>query len=140
MEQDQPTIAAGESFSYEFSFGQKNVEDFVSLSGDSNVIHHDLAAAINSPIGAIAVPGLLTALIFSRVLGTMFPGHGTVYRSQSLEFLLPVVVGKKYIARFRVLSVNAKRHSARVDTIIEDRATGEICLEGIAHVINRNRL
>lgn len=140
MEPDIAKISAQDSFSYEFCFNPKDLEDFVALSGDSNDIHQDQTAALESPIGEMAIPGMLTAMIFSRVLGTMFPGHGTVYRFQSLEFVSPVVLGGKYIAHFRVLNVNPKRHRARIDTTVEDTATGDICLEGIAVVINKRRL
>jgi acyl dehydratase len=140
MDIDSSKISANDSFSYEFSLNVKDLEDFIAVSGDSNDIHRDQSAATESPIGRLAVPGMLTAMIFSRVLGTMFPGHGTVYRSQSLEFLSPVVLGAKYLAHFRVLDVNSGRHRARIDTTVEDKATGEVCLEGIAVVFNKRRL
>ncbi|HEY0795962.1 MAG TPA: MaoC family dehydratase [Acidisarcina sp.] len=140
MELDTSQIVARDSFSYEFSFSRKDLEEFIILSGDSNDIHLDPQAALESPIGEMAIPGLLTAMIFSRVLGTIFPGHGTVYRSQSLEFLYPVVLGVRYVAHFRVLNVNPKHHRARIDTTVEDPETGKICLEGVAVVINKRRL
>jgi acyl dehydratase len=146
-------ISIGDMFTYGFSFCQKDLEDFIALSGDSNNIHLDRAAALKSPIGEMAVPGLLTALIFSRVLGTLFPGHGTVYRSQSLEFLRPVILGKRYEARFRVLKIEIpptdpnrppstipKRPRATVETIVVDVETGIVCLKGEAVVLNEKRL
>jgi acyl dehydratase len=140
MDTEIQILSPGNSHSYEFSFSKQELEDWITLSGDTNVIHRDQVAAAESPIGEMAVPGIMTAMIFSRVLGTIFPGHGTVYKSQSLEFAAPVKLETKYTAHFRVLSVNRRHHRARIDTTVEDLATGEICLEGIAVVINRRRL
>jgi acyl dehydratase len=146
-------ISTGSVFVYQFSFSQKDVNDFVALSGDTNNIHLDREAALKSPIGEMTVHGMLTATIFSRVLGTMFPGNGTVYRSQSLEFLHPVIVGKKYEARFEVLKIEVPSsdhtHSATVrprdpratiKTTVVDAETGAHCVEGKAVVLNKERL
>jgi hypothetical protein len=156
---DRSGIAAGSMFSYEFSLCQKDLDDFIALSGDSNIIHRDQAAALHSPIGSMAVPGMLSALIFSRVLGTMFPGHGTVYRSQSLKFLAPMYLEKRYEARFVVLKIElpappdpnnlSTDHSkpakvpiprATITTNIFDMKTGNLCLEGVATVFHKERL
>jgi acyl dehydratase len=140
MESEGAKISKGDTFSYEFSFSRQDVDAFVSLSGDSNVIHRDEVAAAGSPIGKMAVPGLLTAMVFSRVLGTMFPGHGTVYRSQSLDFKRPVLLGKKYVAHFKVQEVVPARHRAVIETEVSEEATGRKCLSGIAVVIHLERL
>lgn len=98
-------IFVGQEESYEFSLSQKDVVDFVALSGDSNVIHQDREAALQSPIGEEAVPGMLTALIFTRILGTIFPGHGTVYYSQLLKFSRAAKTDRRYVVKFRVLGI-----------------------------------
>lgn len=145
-----PPIRIGNSFTYPFVFTRDDVEKFVSLSGDFNEIHQNAELARRSPIGIGAVPGMLTALIFSRVLGTLFPGHGTIYRSQSLEFLRPVVIERAYEARFLVLSVESSLRStdsraavahyprAHIETKVVDSYDGRVCVTGIALVLNQN--
>jgi acyl dehydratase len=146
-------LQVGDTFTYGFSFGQKELDDFVALSGDSNNIHQEEAAALRSPIGKMAVPGMLTAMIFSRVLGTMFPGHGTVYRSQTLEFLRPVILGREYEARFEVVGIEIpskdaqasnslvpRRPRATIRTLVVDIVDGKVCLQGLAVVLNEERL
>jgi acyl dehydratase len=140
MHSEATKISTGDSFSYEFTFSQKDVDAFVALSGDSNIIHNDATAAAESPIGKMAVPGILTATIFSKVLGTMFPGHGTVYRSQNLDFRRPVLLGVRYVARFKVQEVVPQRHRALIETTVAEEASGEECLRGTAVVINFSRL
>jgi acyl dehydratase len=129
-------IAVGDSYAYEFSFSQEDVDAFVRLSGDNNHIHQDKAAAAASPMRVMGVPGLLTAMIFSRVLGTIFPGHGTVYRSQSLEFIYPVQLNQPYVAKFEVEGLEPVRHRARIKTTVEEKGSGRPCLLGTAVVQN----
>jgi acyl dehydratase len=140
MPSDARLISVGDKYSYEFSFSERELEAFINLSGDNNVIHKDESAARGSPIGMMAVPGLLTALIFSRVLGTMFPGHGTVYRSQSLEFVRPVVLNQTYVALFEVTEVIRARHRAWISTVVCDKESRSKCLLGRALVINLSRI
>jgi acyl dehydratase len=140
MKSDTQLLSVGDRYSYEFSFSEKDLRAFIDLSGDNNVIHRDESAAHRSPIGVIAVPGLLSALIFSRVLGTMFPGHGTVYRSQSLEFVRPVVLNRIYVALFEVTEIVRDRHRAWISTVISEKESRTACLLGKALVINLDRL
>src|SRR5262249_51903884 len=112
----------------------------IDLSGDDNVIHSDSDAAARSPIGAKAIPGMLGVLKFSMVLGTLVPGHGTVYRAQELQFPRPVLVGRNYLVRARVLTLFRKRHGAAVWMELVDSDTREVCTYGAALVINSERL
>lgn len=81
-----------------------SVMNFMWLTGDWNNIHYDIAAAEESPIGCIAIPGILAESIFSKILGTQFPGHGTIYVEKSIKFKRPLVANTTYRA---VISVKA---------------------------------
>jgi acyl dehydratase len=134
-----PRPAPGVQFEFPIRLTQDEVDGFIELSGDHNRIHTDPLAAGRSPIGKIAVPGLLSALVFSRVLGTIFPGHGTVYKSQTLHWLKPMHINRDYIARFTVLTQVPSRRpnhaSAHIKTEIRDTVSGEVTLRGEAAVL-----
>jgi len=140
MQVETRKLVTGDVFSYDFQFSQLDVDAFVKLSGDCNIIHQDADAAAASPIGKMAVPGILSATIFSRVLGTIFPGHGTVYRSQTLDFRRPVEIGRRYMALFAVQEVIPSRHRAVISTRVLDKESGHTCLDGTAVVIHLQRL
>jgi acyl dehydratase len=133
------SLVPGSQFEFPFRLARGDVEKFVDLSGDNNYIHADDVAAARSPIGRIAVPGLLSALVFSRVLGTAFPGHGTVYKSQTLHWKHAMFVETDYIASFTVLVTAPSRWgdhiSAQIKTEIRDAGSGEIKLMGEASVL-----
>jgi len=65
---------------------------------------------------------MLTASLFSTVMGTLLPGTGAIYRSQTIRFLLPVYVGDTVTAHFVVRSVDRARHRLEIDAWIENEA------------------
>ena len=138
-------LSVGTSFDFEFRLTQNDVRRFVQLSGDRNPIHSDphFAAqsivAKNCPPGRMCVPGILSACVFSRVLGTIFPGFGTVYLQQTLHFEKPMFVRVPYVAKFKVLKIPARTRVAKISTIIMNKATGEITTRGYAFVHHPNR-
>ena len=103
------------------AFSQHDVQGFLQLTGDSNPIHSDAAAAclagraslrrlarnplLASRLRGVAdpwrrrvgfasgpiVPGMLLASMFPAIIGSTFPG--AVYISQTLNFRSPAAVG-----------------------------------------------
>jgi acyl dehydratase len=116
-------IAEGDMYEYEFSFTQEEVVQFAKLSGDMNPIHLDAEYAAQTPFKKPIIHGIFSASVFSKVLGTEFPGHGSIYLKQQLEFLRPMYVGTAYKASFTVLEINAAKHTATIETVITDVQT-----------------
>jgi acyl dehydratase len=133
-------LSVGDAFEYPITFTQDDVRLFSELSGDVNNIHFDDELANESPIGTRAIPGLLGALVFSRILGTIFPGHGTVYATQSLRFRRPILIDKPYVARICVKRVVPDKHRAKVITEIADATSGEIATRGQAWIVHKIKL
>jgi acyl dehydratase len=84
--------------------------------------------------------GMLSASLFSKVFGTLFPGEGTIYLKQSLNFLKPMYVEKDYVAEFKVLDIIAEKNRAIVETTIKDKNSGLVCTSGEATVMNTNAI
>lgn len=133
-------IAVGDRFEDRFVMTQRQVELFAELSGDRNSIHFDPAAAQRSALGGMSVHGMLSALAFSRILGTVLPGDGTVYHSQTLHFPRAMRVNVEYEARVTVLELLPERHAARLETIIQEHSSKETTLHGRALVVHLERL
>ncbi|MCF7822812.1 MAG: hypothetical protein K9N35_01425 [Candidatus Marinimicrobia bacterium] len=49
---------------------------------------------------------MLSAGIISKVLGTKYPGSGTIYLNQQLKFIQPIYIGVKYICEVKVIRVD----------------------------------
>lgn len=92
-----------------FSFSQEDVNMFCKLSGDNNPIHHDSDFASKTIFKTPIVHGLLSGSIFSKIIGTKFPGPGSIYLSQNLKFHKPVYVNEKYLARLKIKDIFAEK-------------------------------
>ncbi|GAC1396575.1 MAG: MaoC family dehydratase [Vulcanimicrobiaceae bacterium] len=66
------------------------VEAFAAVSTDDNPLHLDEAYAATTRFGKRVAHGMLAAAYISAMMGTQFPGPGTIYMSQSLKFVRPV--------------------------------------------------
>lgn len=130
-------LDVGDSQTVPLRFSQEDVISFARISGDANPLHLDAEYAATTIFKRPIMHGMLSASVFSRVLGTEFPGPGTIYLSQSLQFKAPMYVETNYIARLTIRSIQG--HRAIIDTVIEDEA-GKITLQGEAEVMNRERI
>jgi 3-oxoacyl-[acyl-carrier protein] reductase len=73
----------------------KDLENFVSLTGDDNKLHVDEEYASKTKFKKPVVHGMLGASFISTLIGTKLPGDGGLWFSQNLDFLAPVRVGDK---------------------------------------------
>ena len=83
--------------------------------------------------------GLLSASFGSAVVGTILPGAGAIYLSQTLSFHKPVRIGDVVQARITGAAVDAE--SARVTLHTEGFVGGELIMggEAIVRVPRRRR-
>jgi acyl dehydratase len=111
-------INIGDTFEHHFSFSQEDVVLFAQVTGDNNPVHLDEAYAANTIFKRPIIHGMLGATVFSKVFGTMFPGEGTIYLNQSLQFLRPMLVDIQYVAQFEVVEIDREKHRATITTIV----------------------
>ena len=132
-------IEDGFQYKHEFSFSSDDVVGFAKVSGDANPIHLDEAYAAKTMFKQRIVHGFLGGSVFSKVFGTMVPGEGTIYLSQTMKFMGPMYIGEKYTAVFDFTSVDKVKHRAKVETKIIDKNNNPIIV-GEALVMNINRI
>ena len=96
------------SFQMEFSFTQDDVIRFAEIIGDNNPVHLDSEYAAKTMFKKPIMHGFLSASAFSTILGTKFPGEGTIYLSQSMKFIQPMFVDQVYLAKIDVIEMKEK--------------------------------
>ena len=128
-----------DTFTERLRYTQADVNRFAEATGDHNPIHSDPDYAAQTPFRRPIIHGMLSAGVFSRLLGTQFPGEGTIYLRQMLEFKRPMYVETDYEAVLTVQSVDRDRHRAVVTTTIQDEA-GKILVQGEAEIMHRTLL
>lgn len=118
---------------YAFNFSQLDVCHFAKLTGDNNPIHIDKTYAQDTIFRKPIVHGFLVGSVFSRIFGTEYPGIGTIYLSQSMQFISPVFINECYMAHITVREINQTKHRATILTEIFD-CVGKKVLTGNAVV------
>ena len=125
---------------YEFRFSQADVIDFARVTGDNNPLHLDADFAAGTPFKRPIIHGMLGASVFTKVLGTEFPGYGSVYLGQTLDFLRPMFVDTDYEAIFTVQTIDSAKHTAQILGEIRDRQTGKVTTRGIATLMHKEKI
>lgn len=105
---------------------------FAEASDDFNPVHMDEAFAAKTAYRGRIAHGLLSASFGSAVVGTILPGAGAIYLSQTLAFHRPVRVGDVVIARITVAAIDAE--SARVTLRCAGYGGEDLIMDGEAVV------
>src|SRR5271165_3360919 len=92
----------------------EDVIGFAELSGDHNPIHLSEHFARKTRFGGRIVHGLYTASLISAVIGMRLPGPGSVYISQTLNFLGPVMIGDVVDISVEVVELTEKGRRVRL--------------------------
>jgi len=98
-------LAVGMEARYVRRVLEQDVHAFAALTGDTNPIHLDEEYAAGTMFKGRIAHGTLTASYISTILGTLLPGPGAIYISQSLNFRGPVRIGDEVISMARVLEL-----------------------------------
>jgi phosphate acetyltransferase len=86
-------IQVGDQVSLVRTLRPDDIQMFAVMSGDLNPTHVDPEYASSSSFREVVAHGMWGGMLISNVLGTQFPGPGTVYIDQTLHFGHPVRVG-----------------------------------------------
>jgi acyl dehydratase len=105
---------------------------FADLSGDRNPIHTDQKFAATTRFGQVIAPGFLVGSFISAAIANDLPGPGSIYMSQTLNFLRPVHAGERLRILIEVAEI-IKEGVCRLITTVEN-TTGELVIEGEAIV------
>ena len=127
-----------DTYTHDFSYSQKDVEDFARVTGDNNPVHINAEYAATTMFKVPIMHGMLGAALFSKILGTLFPGEGTIYLGQNIQFLNPMYAGKTYQAVLIVKEINIEKNRAVIETKIIDPETQKATTVGEANVMNIN--
>lgn len=107
------------------------IDGFAAVTGDTNPVHLDEAAAARTRFGGRIAHGMLSAGFISAVLGTQLPGPGVIYMSQSLRFVRPVRPGDVVTTRVEVVELIPAKRRVRLATTCRNQRD-EPVLEGEA--------
>lgn len=105
---------------------------FAEASDDFNPVHMDEAYAAKTAYRGRIAHGLLSASFGSAVVGTILPGAGAIYLSQTLAFHKPVRIDDVVTARVTVAAIDPE--SARVTLSCQGFVGDDLIMDGEAIV------
>lgn len=119
-------LSIGQSYEIKRTFTNKEITAFAELSLDNNPLHTNPEFAKQSIFGQMIVPGFLTASLFSAIIGTKFPGFGSIYLNQNLTFLKPVFPNQEVTAVVSVKELFTEKQRILLDTICYDQLGNKV--------------
>ncbi len=102
-------IRIGDTASFGKTFTEADVYQFTGIVGNFNPTHLNKEFASKTPSGKRTVPQMLVAGLVSKILGTQYPGNGTVHIAQELDFIEPVFMGDTIEATVEVTKIDGKK-------------------------------
>ena len=111
-----------------------DIQAFAAVSGDTNPAHLNAEYANDTLFHGVIAHGMWGGALISALLGTQFPGPGTIYLEQVLHFTKPVRIGDTLTVTVTVLSKDDTKHSVELDCQVVNQK-GERVLHGTARVL-----
>ena len=127
-------ICIGDQAHLQRTLQPQDITLFAAVSGDVNPAHLDAEYASHTPFHSVIAHGMWGGSLISAVLGTQYPGPGTIYLSQDLRFERPVHVGDTLRVQVTVFENQEKNRQVRLDCLCTDQ-NGKTVIRGSALVM-----
>ena len=95
---------------------EADIVAYAGVSGDTNPIHLHDGFARTTRFGQRIAHGMLSGSFISAVIGTKLPGPGSVYVSQTMNFMAPVLIGDTITAVATVTQIDERRRRVTLKT------------------------
>ena len=127
-------IKLGEKANITNKFSEDDVKLFAKISTDTNPLHLDAKFAANTTFKTLIVHGILVGSLFSSIIGTILPGKGSIYLSQTYSFKKPIFINEAVKAEVEVTNIREDKPIITLKTICYN-SKDEIAIEGEAVVM-----
>lgn len=127
-------LSVGQSASLTRKLTSEQIQAFALVTHDYNPAHLDEEYANNSMFKGVIGHGMWAAGLISALLGTKFPGLGTIYLNQSLSFRRPVYPNDTLTATLTVKSKDDEKKWVTLACEVTNQ-DGKAVVTGEAQVI-----
>lgn len=115
------TFEVGQQHSLRRSVTADAINAFAAVSTDNNPAHLDEEFAATTRFQKPIAHGMLAASYISAMLGTQFPGPGTIYMGQTLKFIKPVFIGDTLDVVVTTTKFRADKAILTMDTTVTNQ-------------------
>ena len=132
-------LKIGDNHKEEFIITQEMVNRFAELSGDKNPLHIDKKFAAKTRFKKPIVHGLFSVTSFGKVMGTKFPGSGSIHVAQNLSFKRPLYPDTKYYVYIELIRIVKEKHFGVFKTQIYD-PNNKLIVDGTGTALHEEKL
>ena len=127
-------INVGDTATLTRTLKPQDIQLFAIMSGDVNPAHVDPEYAKSSMFREVIAHGMWGGALISTVLGTQFPGPGTIYIDQTLHFSRPVGLGDIITVKLTATRKFDHNHHIIFDCLCTNQ-DGQKVIAGTAEVL-----
>ncbi len=127
-------LSVGQSARLLRTLTQADIQAFAAVSGDTNPAHLNPEYANDTLFHGVIAHGMWGGALISALLGTQFPGPGTIYLEQVLHFTKPVRIGDTLTVTVTVASKDDEKKRIELDCSVVNQK-GQSVLHGTARVL-----
>lgn len=127
------SLKTGMEYCQWFNITQEMVLQFTELTGDKNPVHLDEQYASTTMFKKCIAPGMLIGGLLSKIIGMDFPGNGSIYLGQDIQFIAPVYIDTRIKISCIVDSVDTIKNNIVLKNIVESE-NGEILIKGTSKI------
>ena len=127
-------LQIGQRVEFTEVISESMVEEFAKLSGDYNPHHIDESYAKKTRFKKRICHGMLLASFFSKLTGMYLPGKGSLYLSQSLNFIAPAFIDDEVTVEGEIVKISHSTGIVTVKTKITKENTIQL-ITGSAKII-----
>jgi acyl dehydratase len=127
-------VHVGDEASCEFVATEELIRAFAAFSRDTNPLHLDAQSARDLGFPQPVAHGMIALSAVSRLIGTQLPGPGSLWISQEVRFVAPVLLGDAVTVRVIVERVSLATGIVQLKTEASHTVRGSLLLTGTARV------
>lgn len=128
------SLNVGDAASCEFIATEDRIRAFADFSLDTNPLHMDPQSARDLGFPQPVAHGMIVLSAISRLIGTQLPGPGSLWLSQEVRFVAPVLLDDPVTARVVVERISKATGIVQLKTEACHSIRGSVVLSGTAKV------
>ena len=127
-------LHVGQKAEFTETISESMIQEFAKLSGDYNPHHIDEEYAKKTKYEKRICHGMLLASLFSKLTAMHLPGQGSLYISQTLNFVSPAFIDDVVTASGEITKISSSTRIVRVKTQITNM-NNKLLVSGEAKVL-----
>ena len=127
-------LNVGDSASCDFVATKDRIGAFADFSLDTNPLHMDPESARDLGFSQPVAHGMIALSAISRLIGTELPGPGSLWVSQEVRFVAPVLLDDPVTATVVVERISVATGIVQLKTEACHSTSGSVVLSGTAKV------